>query len=209
MKVLVAIGFVFATFLGVSPQGYFVPNGVVTNVYPGEISVMHDPINLRYTGFELRPVNTTQPTVYTNTFLFNPVIDVSVRVFLVSVGDPITEQAIQSGSYTELMFQNYVFDHASPFYVGLYTGNQNFYPPDGIYSDPLFGWARLVNNQGVIELLDSALAYRAQGILVGTQRIIPEPSTFSLGRTRRLAARIASRTKPARKAVKRLARPLA
>ena len=73
-----------------------------------------------------------------------------------------------------------MFNQGVPFYLGLYTGNQNFYPPSGIYTDPLFGWAKLINNQGVIQLLDSALAYKAEGIFAGTQLLVPEPSSFAL-----------------------------
>jgi hypothetical protein len=77
------------------------------------------------------------------------------------------------------MFQNsYVFNNNSPFYVGLYTGET--LPQNGIYNDPLFGWARLRHNQGVIELLGGALAYQSQGIFAGTQTLIPEPSALSL-----------------------------
>jgi hypothetical protein len=111
------------------------------------------------------------------------VLDVGVRVFLVASNAPISLQPIQAQSYTELLNPNtYIFNQGSPFYVGLYTGNQPFAPPDGIYSDPLFGWARLVNNNGGILLLDSALAYKAGGIYAGTQNLIPvpEPSTVSL-----------------------------
>ena len=150
-------------------QGYLVPNGVVTNLYPGEISVVHDPTNYFYTGFAFGPQST-------DTFQFISIVDVGVRVFIVEPNDPVTAQAILLGSYSELSFPNvYFFAENAPFYVGLYTGNQNFYPPDGIYNDPLFGWAQLVNNQGVIELLDSALVYKAGGIYTGTQTIIPVP----------------------------------
>jgi hypothetical protein len=85
-----------------------------------------------------------------------------------------------SDSYSELSLppSTYDFDNGSPFYLGLYTGSD--VPVNGIYSDPLFGWAQLVNNAGVIQLLDSALVYQAQGIYAGTQTIIPEPSTLGL-----------------------------
>lgn len=75
---------------------------------------------------------------------------------------------------------NYVFDNSSPFCVGLYLGNQNYYPRDRIYSDLLFGWALLVNNRGVVEMLDSALEYKGGGIYAGTQNIIPIPEPFVL-----------------------------
>ena len=77
----------------------------------------------------------------------------------------------------------YVFTNGIPFYLALYTGNQNFYPPDGVYTDPLFGWVQLVNNQGVIQMLGSALEYQGAGIYAGTQTIIqpvPEPGVLGL-----------------------------
>jgi len=162
----------------------FVPNGVGYSVNgPGHygISVVHDPTNGYTTGFDLIALGLTPPTVYTNTFAFSPIVDVSVRVFLVTSNQPISLSPILLSAYPELgNAPSYVFDSGVPFYVGLYTGNQNFYPPDGIYTDPLFGWASLRNNQGVIELLDSALVYKAEGIYAGTTTIIPEPSGLAL-----------------------------
>jgi hypothetical protein len=160
-------------------QGFIVPNGVVyAGLHPFgyEVDVLRDPTNSYYTGFWLK-------SLAQNTFSFDKYADVGVRVFLVSANDPISLQPILSLNYPELAtFNSYVFVSGIPFYVGLYTGNQPFAPPDGIYSDPLFGWARLVNNNGVIQLLDSALAYKAGGIYAGTQNLIPvpEPSTTGL-----------------------------
>ena len=183
LKSVAVIGIIFGAIFQLHSQSYIVPNGIVTDYYhesPGEISVAHDPTNLFYTGFLLQPAGKTLPTVYTNTFLFNPIVDVGVRVFLVSSNDPIGLQQILSRNYMELNPQNYVFNSGVPFYLGLYTGNQSFAPPSGIYSDPLFGWAKLVNNQGVIQLLDSALEYQGGGIYAGTQNIIPVPEPNSL-----------------------------
>ena len=102
-----------------------------------------------------------------------------MRVFLVASIQPISLPPILANSYTELTYpNNYVFQDSSPFYVGLYTGET--FSQNGIYSDPLFGWARLVNNQGGIQLLDSALAYKTGGIYAGTQILIPEPSGLAL-----------------------------
>ena len=160
----------------VQAQGYIVPNGVVTNFISGEISVLHDPTNNFYTGFVLRPQGG-------DTFRFDPVVDIGVRVFFVSSNDPVSLQPILAHTYTELLNpNNYVFPNGSPLYVGLYTGNDQFAPPNGIYNDPLFGWAELVNNQGVIQLLDSALEYKGGGIYAGTETIIgvPEPTAFVL-----------------------------
>lgn len=181
-KLLVIAATTVAITLQVHAQGYIVPNGVVYAGHTGlgyEIDVVRDPTNYTYTGFGLIPTGKTQPTVYTNTFLFNPIVDIGVRVFLVSSNDSISLQPILANSYTELNGYH-VFASGSPFYVGLYTGNDRFAPLNGIYEDPLFGWAKLVNNQGVIQMLDSALVYQAQGIFAGTQNFVPEPSVFAL-----------------------------
>ena len=76
----------------------------------------------------------------------------------------------------------YVFTNGVSFYLALFTGTGNFHPPDGIYTDPLFGWVKLRNNQGVIEMLGGAIEYGGAGIYAGTQTIIavPEPSQFVL-----------------------------
>lgn len=76
-----------------------------------------------------------------------------------------------------------MLSHNAPFYVGLYTGYNPWLSDGtytGIYKDPMFGWAQLVNNRGVIEMLDSALAFNVQGIYAGNLTLIPEPSPFAL-----------------------------
>jgi len=189
MKHLVAlIIFVGASTL-IHAQGYIVPNGVTTNYIPGsgEISVIHDPINSYYTGFFLNPIGKTQPTTYINTFAFGVVVDVGVRVFLVQANDAISLQPILSQNWTELGGSpSYVFANEVPFYVGLYTGNNPFDSHGsytGIYENPVFGWAELVNNQGIIQLLNYAVEYGGDGIYAGTQNIIqpvPEPNVLGL-----------------------------
>ena len=173
------LGCFLGAILGLHGQGYIVPNGVFM-IAPPEISVVHDPANApnggSFTGFLFLPQGA-------NTFLFGVVADIGVRVFQVSPNDPVSLQPILSRSYTELGFQpSYVFANGVPFYVGLYTGNMTYSPPDGIYTDPLFGWAELENVGGTIQLLNSALEYQGGGIYAGTQNILPtpEPGIFGL-----------------------------
>lgn len=100
-------------------------------------------------------------------------------MFLVEFNDPISLQAIQANTYTELLYPNtYQIPNGANFYVGLYTGGS--FPVNGVYADPLFGWAELFNNNGTFQLVDSALTYGSQGIYAGTQSLIPEPSALSL-----------------------------
>jgi hypothetical protein len=185
---LVTFCYFLGIVLGVQAQGYIVANGVIYGGYlPGigsEIDVMHDPINGYATGFALNPMGKSPPTTFINTFQFNPIVDIGVRAFLVSENDPISLQPILSLNFTELLYPNsYVFANGVPFYLALYTGNVQQAPQDGIYNDPLFGWVELVNNQGIIQMLDGALEYQGGGIYAGTQNIIPtpEPSKLDLG----------------------------
>jgi hypothetical protein len=173
---LMIIGLTCAAPCRVRSQGYIVPSGVT--LHPGNtLHVIQNRTNADYTGFRLNFQGASQ-------FRFDPFVDEGVRTFLVALNNPISLQPISAGSYTELTNpNNYVFNDGVPFYLGVYTGPRwtQFPPTDPItYADPLFGWARLVNNQGVIQLLDSALEYQGGGIYAGTQTIIPvpEPSAF-------------------------------
>jgi hypothetical protein len=166
-------------------QGFIVPNGIETNTFPGEINVWNS--GSQGTTFFFTPVGRQLPSIYTNIFNFNEPATIGVRVFMVQSNEAISLQPILSQSWVELaLLNNYVFTNGVPFYVALYTGS-NFAPPyppfpPYQYLDPVYGWARLVNNQGQIQLLDGALAYQAAGIYAGTQNIIqvPEPSFFAL-----------------------------
>ena len=173
----------FGTIPLLYSQGYLVPNGVTYAGYSpftgAEIHVLQNPTNGNYTGFSLPPQGG-------NIFLFNPIVDEGVRTFLVSPNDPISLQPIQANSYPELTFPNtYFFANGATFYLGFYTGPRWILPETDphTYEDPLFGWAKFVNKQGVIQLLDSALEYKGGGIFAGTQTIIPipEPSGLTLG----------------------------
>jgi hypothetical protein len=172
---------VFAPGESVFAQGYIVPNGVTYAGYSpslgAEIHVLQNPTNGNFTGFALPPQGG-------NTFLFNPIVDEGVRTFLVSLNDPVSLPAIAANTYTELLFPNtYFFANGSTFYLGFYTGPRWTFPQTNplTYDDPLFGWGRFRNNGGVIQMLDSALTYGAQGIYAGTQNFVaPEPSAASL-----------------------------
>lgn len=176
---------VWSALLQVHAQGYIVPNGVVTNLFPGEIDVWNP--GTQITGFLFEPWDKLAPTTYTNVFRFDEPITIGVRVFLVSPNDPISLSPIALNAYPEFQLGGtYLLQQGVPFYVGLYTG-ANFappYPPSPpfFYLDPVFGWAKLVNNQGVIHVLDYAVAYKADGIYAGTQNLIqvPEPSSVCL-----------------------------
>ena len=199
LKQLITIAFSFWAIFQLHSQGYIVENGVTYGGYePGlgyRINVLHDPtglvpLNSTNTQFWLNPVGKTQPTTFTNTFSFSELVDIGVDVFLVSSNDPVSLQPVLLGSYTQLSIYsstNYVFQSGAPFYVGLYSGASFAAPPNAtdpnLYNNPVFGWALLINNRGVIQMLNSALEYEGGGIYAGTQTIIPvpEPSALALG----------------------------
>ena len=178
LKSLVVLVWAFSATFQVRSQGYLIPGGVTDEGFimglGHPIRVIQNPANGDFTDFVLQSGGG-------NTFSYSSALDAGVRVFLVQPGDPVSLQPILSQSYTELLYPTtYVFNAGIPFYVGLYAGNS--YPVNGIYDDPLFGWAALVNNNGVIELLGSALEYGGGGIIAGTQTIlpVPEPGALSL-----------------------------
>jgi hypothetical protein len=179
---LAITAFSISTVLQVCAQGYIVPNGVIyVDFSPSPISgivLSQNSTASDYTGFILIPQGA-------NSFSFAVIADEGVRVFLVSANDPISLQPILSQHYAELGYPpaDYFFADGFPFYVGLYTSQHP--AVNGIYDDPLFGWAQLVNNNGVIELLDSALEYGGGGIIAGTQTIIsPFPNRAQLDSSR-------------------------
>lgn len=184
-KQLTIIGFILCTAFRLHSQGYIVPNGVVTNLFVGEIDVWNP--GTQVTGFSLIPAGKQSPSFYTNVFTFMEPVTIGVRVFLVSPNDAISLQPIQAQNWAELgNSPSYVFANGVPFYVGLYTGAQIAPPyppyPPYLYLDAVFGWAELVNNGRVIQVLDSAVEYGGAGIYAGTRTIIPvpEPSVFGL-----------------------------
>lgn len=170
------------------PQGYIVPNGVTyaglsLNGIGYGINVTYDPTNGYTTGFSLDPLGETQPTLYTNTYRFDPIVNVGVRAFLTLYDQAITTNTLLSGSLTELLYSpnsGYVFNNGVPFYLALYTGDDQNAPPDGVYDNPLFGWVELENNRGVIEMLGGALEFQGDGIYAGTDNIIPAPEPGEL-----------------------------
>ena len=182
-KCFVFAGCFFGKLILLQAQGFIVPNGVtLTRNSPvvTSIHVLQNPTNSDFTGFFLYSEGA-------NTFSFDPLLDEGVRTFLVSSNQPVSLSPILEQRYTELLFPNsYVFNSGSSFYLGFYTGYGPFDPNTGaytgIYRDPLFGWALLVNNGGVIRLLDSALEYGGGGIYAGTRNIlpVPEPSAIFL-----------------------------
>ena len=119
-------------------QGYIVANGVVTNLFAGEID-LNWPAETQVNGFTFTPVGKTSG-VYTNVFTFEEPATIGVRVFLISSNQPLTLDIVNSSTYSEISDSlspiypsnpTNIFNANTPFYVGLYSGAQypQYYPP--------------------------------------------------------------------------------
>src|ERR1700743_21576 len=104
LKGVFSLAFVCLAALGLHAQGTLVTNGVTYSGLNGnnEIDVVHNPAAApaggSTTGFFLDPNGSTPPGLLPpNTFQFDPIVDVSVRVFEVSAGDAISSQPILAG----------------------------------------------------------------------------------------------------------------
>jgi len=182
---------IFAAILQAQSEGYIVPNGISYDDHRGAfttVTILRNPSAGDVTRFALRPSFIVFPGPYYTLFTPFASADNGVRTFLVSANDPISLPAIQAGSYNEVAFGNYYFfDVNVSFYLGFYAGVTNGVPEypgtyTGTYSNPVFGWGEFFNNNGVLQMLDSALEIEGGGIYAGTQQIIPipEPAVFGL-----------------------------
>ena len=60
------------------------------------------------------------------------------------------------------------------FYLGVNTGN-------GFVDDrTVYGWVHLRNVEGTLSMIGNAVTYEGTGIVVGTTRVVPEPSSSAL-----------------------------
>lgn len=126
-----------------------------------------------YTGFRFTSTGSFSYD-YTGSFL-----DDGVSIFLVEPNEVFSEAAILGGQFVELKFGN-IYTFPLKFHLGIRTPalgvNVNSY-------EPAYGWAEIRNSaNGDLVLVDHAIAYGAQGIIVGTLTAVPEPSgTVLLG----------------------------
>ncbi|MDP0492011.1 MAG: hypothetical protein Q7Q71_13255 [Verrucomicrobiota bacterium JB023] len=113
----------------------------------------------------------------THQFKFEgPFLDESVDTFVVDAGDRFSRGSILGGEFYELVWaQTYYLPQ--DFYLGVLTPSRELDGP--IVSqppfDPAFGWLRIQNTNGVLSLVDHAIAYDSEGIVVGSTTAIPEP----------------------------------
>ena len=126
----------------------------------------------------------------TATLLFNNItLDEGSDWFVTNPGDLFTRDSIDAGQFNFLPIQ---LESAIPggsldvevgesFFLGVNTGSSDDFFNFGVPFDSIrqhFGWGEfLINQNGELQILDSAVAYDLGGIVIGTSTAIPEPSS--------------------------------
>ena len=148
--------------------------------------------------YQLTVVNTPDGSGYTTTFLnrqttqvayYSTFLDETSGWYFADLNDAFTTASIKAGNFVffgghpDLQPGPY-FDvgYFRPFYLAVASGRTIWNPPNGesYWIDPVFGWGLFNNTPSGLVLLDSAVAYGSDGILVGTMTAVPEPATIGL-----------------------------
>ena len=66
------------------------------------------------------------------------------------------------------------------FYLGVNTGNGVVTDNGVVDYRTVYGWVHLRNVEGTLSMIGSAVTYEGTGIIVGTTRVVPEPSSSAL-----------------------------
>ena len=123
----------------------------------------------------------------TATLLFdNTGLDEGSDWFATNQSDPFTRATIDGGQFNPLVAQadnGFLFGSLDvevdeSFFLGVNTGNGFVDEIDFEPNRQHFGWGEfLINQNGELQLLDSAVAYNQNGIIIGENVAIPEPSS--------------------------------
>lgn len=112
-------------------------------------------------------------------------------LFVVTPGATFTNTNVDAGAFPYLMgsskyslgMRTQAVQVGTDFWLGARTRSYmdpgyNWLQPDPRFFDS-FGWAHIqVDDQGGLHLLDSAMAFREAGIIVGSLQPVPEPSSL-------------------------------
>lgn len=105
--------------------------------------------------------------------------DEGARLYVVKAGDVFTNASSASAAAVGRVTPLNV---GTDFYLAAKTRSYTdpgFSYDDSFYSS--FGWAHFkVDASGLPQLIDSAMAFREGGIIVGTLQAVPEPSTWAM-----------------------------
>ena len=108
-----------------------------------------------------------------------------IELYLAEELDRFTRQTIDRNDFTVLLEHEPVLQMntidvgTGDFYLGINAGIDS---ENGGNSSKrsLFGWVKLRNASGQLTLVESAMAYEGDGIIIGTTECIPEPAAYAL-----------------------------
>ncbi|MES2089946.1 MAG: PEP-CTERM sorting domain-containing protein [Pseudomonadota bacterium] len=107
-------------------------------------------------------------------------VDEGSHLFLTHPGQVLTDQTLLSTPPES--FRSGPVTVGQDFYLGGRT--YKFTDPEFSWQNPVytvFGWAHLkADANGQLQVIDSAMAFREGGIIVGTTQAVPEPATVSM-----------------------------
>ena len=104
-------------------------------------------------------------------------LDEGVEVYLVQPGDVFSRDQILGGAFTQIRFEE-IYDVTANPILAVVTPSAD--GDLGLF-EPAYGWLELrLIGSGEVSLIDHAVAYGAEGIVVGTTQAVPEPSGAGL-----------------------------
>lgn len=109
--------------------------------------------------------------------------DEGSELFLVNAGDILSSDTIANLPTSSRLTWGGVQTVGEDFYVGVRTGSGTDpgFKWDDLTTRTTFGWAHFRENaSGQLFIVDSAMAFRESGIVVGTVQAVPEPATWVL-----------------------------
>lgn len=141
-------------------------------VGPNSFTIDQDFVSSDFTGFSFAAAGGS-------TFLYEgSFLDEGVSLFFVEANEAFSESNILGAVFTEVAFGT-VYTLPLNFFLGIRTPALEV--DSGSFS-PAYGWAEIQNlGTGELSLIDHAVAYGGQGIIVDTLTPIPEPSSLALG----------------------------
>lgn len=109
--------------------------------------------------------------------------------FAVDAGDVIGFETLRERRLSEIGYDAPTYVGADDFYLGVATTGQGYRSEpcrtgvhylESLECRNVFGWLHVKNENGLLVVLDNAVAYDSFGIVVGTTRTVPEPSSFTI-----------------------------
>lgn len=110
-------------------------------------------------------------------------LDGGAELYLTEELDHFTRQTIDRNDFAVLLEHepilqmNTIDIGTGDFYLGINAGTDYI---SESFNRSLFGWVKLRNAGGQLTLVESAMAYEGDGIVIGTTQCIPEPATYAL-----------------------------